>query len=82
MGPYTTIGVGATIGRGAVVGAYCTICARVEVAEGEQVGDGIVVWGNGWGQRRQGQMGQMREQGRRELVEGLGVSLRGVWSMK
>ena len=80
VGPFSVIGVGAKVGKGAVIGANCTICAKVEIGEGEVVEDETAVGGNGREQRRKER--GMREEGRRERVENLAMAVRGVWSLK
>lgn len=60
IGAYTIIEAGAKVGRGALIGEHCKVCAMVELGEGAVVGNGMVVYGSGWGEWRS-------EQGRQEL---------------
>lgn len=59
IGAYTIIESGVKVGRGAKIGTVCKICAGVEVGEGAVVEDGMVVWGNGWGEWRREGKGKM-----------------------
>ncbi|MCJ1458257.1 hypothetical protein MMC28_008628 [Mycoblastus sanguinarius] len=82
VGAYTVVEAGAKIGRGAVVGENCKICAMVEIAEGEVVGDFTVVYGNGWGERRVEKRGVGLDEMRKGLIEGQADVLRKGWNGK
>ena len=85
VGDYSIIEAGAVVGKGARIGRYCKICAKVEVAEGGVVEDGMVVWGDGgWDRRRMEEEGKgLRGQGVREgMVEGVVGGVRAVWKGK
>ncbi len=78
IGAYSVIEVGAKIGKGAVIGEHCKVCALVEVGEGEVIGDGTVVYGNGWGERRV----ERERAGLKALVEAQRHTLKGLWTGK
>ena len=85
IGDYSIIEAGAKLGKGCVVGEGCKVCSLVTVPEGGEVGDGMVVWGEGWDQRRrEGGMGANGEgrRVRREGVQGLGEVYRRLWTGK
>ena len=84
VGDYSIIEAGAKVGKGARIGGYCKICAKVEVPEGGVVEDGMVVWGDGWGERRMEEEGKgLRSPGMREgMVEAVAGGVRAVWKVK
>lgn len=85
MGDYSIIEAGAVVGKGARIGRYTKICAKVQVAEGGVVEDGMVVWGDGgWDQRRMEEEGKgLRREGMREgMVEGVVGGVRAGWKGK
>ena len=82
LGAFTIVEAGAKIGRGVVIGRNCKICAQVEVADGDTVGDNVVIFGNGCGQRRVEKRGGVMEGKRGAWVGELGGALRRAWSGK
>ena len=78
IGDFTIIAAGATVGPGATIGTNCSIAQRVTILERDTVPDNMVVWGDGWDQRRIG----IHDGGREGLVKGLANGLRAVWSNK
>ena len=82
IGAYTIIEAGAKVGKGAVIGDHCKVCAMVQVAEGAVVGNGIVVYGSGWGEWRSEHERQEREGMRRAAVSEQYEVLRRCWTGK
>lgn len=82
IGAFTVVEAGAKIGRGAVLGRDCKICARVQIGEGEIVGDGIVVYGNGWGEKRMERRGGVMDGKREAWAREQGEVLRKAWTGK
>ncbi|KAL9104177.1 MAG: hypothetical protein Q9163_000829 [Psora crenata] len=87
IGARTIIEVGAKVGKGTIIGANCKVCAMVEIAEGEVVGDNTVVWGNRWDERMiNGDEKEVArvvtDRGRRAMIGGFAETLRGVWTGK
>ena len=82
IGDFTVVETGAKIGRGAVIGRNCKICAQMEVREEEVIGDDVVIFGNGWDQRRvdrkSGAVSEMRERWVKEQEQ----VLRRMWTGK
>lgn len=54
VGEDCVIGAGARVGARAVLGRGCKVGPRCEVAEGEVLAEGTVVWGRKPGERRVG----------------------------
>ena len=82
IGAYTIIEAGAKVGKGTVVGEHCKVCALVELGEGAVVGDGVVVYGSGWGEWRSEQGRQELEGMRRKAVTEQIEVLRRCWTGK
>ena len=81
VGASSIIESGARLGKGSKVGAGCKICSGVEVGEDVVIEDGMVAYGNGWGEWR-------KEQGfeplrlRRAWVDEMAGVLRRGWTGK
>ena len=82
IGAYTIIEAGAKLGRGAVIGEDCKVCAGVQLREGAVVGNGMVVYGSGWGEWRSEQGRQDLEGMRRAAVSEQYEVLRRCWTGK
>ena len=82
IGAFTVIETGAKIGRGAVVGKNCKICACAEVREEEVIGDNVIVFGNGWDQRRMDRRDEVMSATRERWVMEQGLFLRKTWTGK
>lgn len=82
IGSFTIIEAGARVARGAVVGANCRICAKIEIAEGERIEDGTIVFGSRWGERRAEGRGGALDGKRESWVKEQGEALRKVWTGK
>ncbi|KAK0514093.1 hypothetical protein JMJ35_003815 [Cladonia borealis] len=82
IGAYTIIEAGAKVGKGAAIGEHCKVCAMVQLGEGAVVGDGMVVYGSGWGERRSEQGRQELEGMRRKAVTEQIEVLRRCWTGK
>lgn len=82
IGAYTVIEAGAKVGRGAVVGERCRICPKVTIGEGEVIGDRVVVYGSGFGERRVERRDGVIDERRERWIEEQGQALRKLWTGK